>query len=145
MIYVRAQHHVVKLLDLGSRMCPTCERNRPFSLYLIYDHSDLYLLFGKVDKKQYFELCEICSRGPEIPATNAEQRIGRVPIPFMQRFGCLAVLLAFHLLLAVTFIMAAVNSKRMAEDERLRQEIKRVRIQQSAAQQLHDPQTEHSE
>lgn len=133
MIYVRAQHHVVKLLDLGARICPTCEKERPFALYIVYDHSDLYLLFGKVDKKQYFELCEICSRGPEIPPNDAEKRIGRIPIPFMQRFGCLAVVLSLLLFVVVVLVMAFFNERNTAEADKTLRELKKARLQQSAA------------
>lgn len=76
-------------LDLGEiekKACATCEKDRPFKLFLNYRWSHLYY-FRWVTKKQYMLLCDVCRRGWELKAKEIEQKLRKSPIPFMTRFG----------------------------------------------------------
>ncbi|SRR5579883_720818 len=89
---------VVHLGQGKTEPCPTCERERPFSLILQYSYEHVWYIFAFVSKKQYFYVCDICHRGAELDAAQVERELGRVPIPFMRRFGCLVMFALIGLL-----------------------------------------------
>ena len=97
---------VVPLGQTETRYCPVCERERTFSLVLHYRFSHVYYLFGMVEKRQYFEVCDVCNRGEKLDRKEIERQLGRVPIPFMRRFGCLVAIL----LLVLFGVISALTS-----------------------------------
>ncbi|WP_156116788.1 hypothetical protein [Massilia sp. 9096] len=75
--------------DLGTTQtqhCATCERERPFNIFLQYKYAHLYYLRW-VTKKTYHLASDVCRRGSELPAGPVEANLGKNPIPFMTRFG----------------------------------------------------------
>src|SRR5262249_20350748 len=81
-----------KALDLGvigTEDCATCEKPRPFHLYLQYRYAHVYWIFKAITEKKYLKLCEICQRGWELDKKKTEETLTNVPIPFMDRFGYL--------------------------------------------------------
>ncbi|WP_374425047.1 hypothetical protein [Chromobacterium sp.] len=75
--------------DLGQvevRHCATCERDRPFKLFIQYRYAHLYYLRWVTEKK-YHLACDICQRGWELKAADVESMLEKNPIPFMTRFG----------------------------------------------------------
>jgi len=81
----------VNLGQVDTRACATCEKDRPFYLFLTYRYWGLYWVFNVVTEKTYFLACEICQRGWELESHKVEATVKSVPIPFMRRWG-LAVL-----------------------------------------------------
>ena len=92
--------------DLGQveeRSCQTCEKERPFKLFLQYRYAHLYYLRWVTEKK-YHLACDVCMRGFELKSKDVEANLKKNPIPFMTRNGWifLAVPIIF-VLLAVLF------------------------------------------
>ena len=81
----------INLGQVETRACATCEKDRPFHLFLTYRYWGLYWVFNFVTEKTYFLACEICQRGWKLENNKVEQSVKNVPIPFMRRYG-LAVL-----------------------------------------------------
>jgi hypothetical protein len=82
--------------DLGFKEatgCDFCGQEAPFHLILDYSYSHLYWIFGRVTEKKYTLVCQRCHSALPLDAGAVEQRLGGVPIPFMQRFGCLVLFL----------------------------------------------------
>lgn len=89
-------------LDMGivrEDKCKTCERKRPFHLYVTYKWWHLYWIFGIVTKCKYMLLCEVCSNGWEIDKKDIKEIHKEVPIPFRRRYG---------LLLLIAFIVVSI-------------------------------------
>lgn len=89
-------------MNLGpqeTKDCLTCERPRPFDLILQYRYGGLYWVFNFVMEKKYLLLCQACGRGWELDARQVEQRITKVSIPFMRRYGLasLAAVIGFFI------------------------------------------------
>lgn len=77
-------------IDLGQvelRECKTCEKVRPFKLYLQYRYAHLYYIFKWVTKKKYMIACDVCNHGWELKTKEIEATFDKHPIPFMTRFG----------------------------------------------------------
>lgn len=75
--------------DLGQvelRHCETCEKERPFKLFLNYRYAHLYYLRWVTDKK-YHLACDVCRRGWELKAADVEAKLEKNPIPVMTRYG----------------------------------------------------------
>ncbi len=84
-----------KAIDLGpagTDGCPACGVQRPFRWRLTYRLNHAYYVFGFVTRKEYLRLCEVCGRGEPYPAASLEPSLGKSPIPWMERYGCLAAL-----------------------------------------------------
>jgi hypothetical protein len=94
----------------SARQCPVCERERPFSIWLQYEYDHVWYVFGYLRWRKYFLLCDICNRGQKLDRREYEQTIGKVPIPFMRRYGCLLLPLLPVLLLGVGVLVAAIKS-----------------------------------
>lgn len=91
--------------DLGqieTCYCPTCEKERPFKLFLFYKYEHLYYCRW-VSEKKYHLACDICRRGRELNTKEVEAKLKKNPIPFMTRFGG-AFLIGF-----ILFIVIIVN------------------------------------
>lgn len=84
---VWGKRNVFVNLGHGIRRCEVCERDRPFSLVLLYQLLHFYYIFSAVSKKQYLYLCDICQRGWEVDAQKIESLFRKLPIPFMHRYG----------------------------------------------------------
>jgi hypothetical protein len=82
------------LVDLAHEQvqaCANCGQNRPFKAFLKYRYFHLYWVFGAITERKYLQLCNICSRGTEIPKEQlALFNLQAPPLPFMRRFGLLA-------------------------------------------------------
>lgn len=98
MLVFGTKSDTVRLSQVEPRHCQTCERERPFSLVLHYTYEHLWFIFAYVSKKQYMLLCDYCSQGQELEADQVEEQLGRVPIPFMHRFGCVVLLFLIGLM-----------------------------------------------
>jgi hypothetical protein len=75
--------------DLGQvelRQCPTCDKERPFKLFLQYSYNHVYYLRW-VKERKYHLACDICRRGWELDPKETEAKLEKNPIPFMTRFG----------------------------------------------------------
>jgi hypothetical protein len=81
--------NTVQLGHYEDSYCSVCEAERPFSLTLEYKWGYIGRDFGFVQKKAYVLTCDICQTWKVLDTKEVEQKLGRVPIPFMHRFGCL--------------------------------------------------------
>jgi hypothetical protein len=75
-----------ELGDAQVQHCQTCEKERPFKLFLQYRYAHLYYLRWVTEKK-YHLACDVCRRGWELAANDVEPKLSKHPIPFMTRFG----------------------------------------------------------
>lgn len=91
----------VDLGPAGTEACPTCGQERPYRWTLDYRRHHVYYLFGFVTKKRYRRICEVCRQGQDQQAAAMEAALGKSPIPFMERVGCLAALGAVAALVLV--------------------------------------------
>lgn len=76
--------------DLGlieTKHCETCEKDRPFKLFLQYRYAHLWYLFAWVSQKKYLSLCDVCSRGVQLDTKQTESTMKSNPIPFQKRYG----------------------------------------------------------
>lgn len=67
--------------DLGQmdfKHCETCEKDRPFKLFLQYRYAHLYYLRWVTEKK-YHMACDICKRGWELKNTEVEAKLEKIP------------------------------------------------------------------
>jgi len=88
--------------DLGQVelcQCITCEKKRPFNLFIQYRYAHIYWLKW-VTKKKYYLACDVCRRGVELKIKDVEAKLDKNPIPFMTRFGWL-FLVGFALLIVI--------------------------------------------
>jgi hypothetical protein len=93
-----------------AQRCPVCERERSFSVWLQYEYDHLYYIFGMLRSRKYFLLCDVCSRGERLERREYERQLGRVPIPFMHRFGCLIFpLVVLGVVVVVTMLSRLFN------------------------------------
>lgn len=80
------------VIDIGSvaeKYCSTCEKTRPFHMFVKYKYSGILFVFNFVTDKEYSLLCNVCHRGLQIDSVTAESMLVKSPIPFMRRMGCL--------------------------------------------------------
>lgn len=76
--------------DLGpieTRSCPTCEKERPFHLFVQYRLHHIWYLFKWVTQKQYLQLCEVCRRGTEVDKSSKLLAQAQGAIPAFQRYS----------------------------------------------------------
>jgi hypothetical protein len=96
-----------KSLDLGfvgTEHCVTCEKPRPFHLYLQYRYGHLYWIFRAVTRKEYLKACEVCHRGVKLDTKQTEATFQKHPIPFVDRFGLLLVGVAVVLVIGLAMV-----------------------------------------
>ena len=77
-------------IDLGvvnTYQCDTCEKDRPFKLFLHYRYAHIWYLFSWISEKKYLLLCDVCHRGVEIDSKEVEPKLTRNPIPFQRQYG----------------------------------------------------------
>ena len=76
--------------DLGvveTKLCDTCEKDRPFKMFLQYRYAHIWYLFSWITEKKYLLLCDICHRGVELDTKKIEPLLESNPIPFQKRYG----------------------------------------------------------
>jgi hypothetical protein len=83
-------------LDLGkvlTQHCETCEKSRDYHLMLHYRYFHLYWFMKVVTKREYYVMCNVCSRGWVIKAAEAKAYLptGKSPIPFWTEYGLLVI------------------------------------------------------
>jgi len=100
-----SRNDVVDLGAIETRHCETCEKLRQFKMILRYKYWSLYWVFSTVAEKHYLVICEVCGRGWELEATTVEPQMGKVPIPFMRRYG-FALFVSVGVAVIVFFAMA---------------------------------------
>ena len=83
---------VLNLGTLETRSCPTCEKDRPFNVFLQYRYWGLYWVFNVVTQKKYSLLCQVCQRGWELDKGKMPDALMKAPIPFMRQFGLLLLI-----------------------------------------------------
>ena len=71
--------------------CETCEKDRPFHVLLDYRYFGFYWVFNFITQKKYWLLCEICHRGWSLHPKEVKKQIGGDRIPFMHRYGLVAL------------------------------------------------------
>jgi hypothetical protein len=82
----------IKLWVHETRRCERCEKDRPFNVIVQYGFWALYGVFGFVTRKEeYFLVCDMCDLGWEIERSKIEPDLKTTPIPFMMRYGLLAL------------------------------------------------------
>jgi hypothetical protein len=91
MIIFGSRGRVVDLARRETHACRICGQNRQFHTQLQYRYVHVYYLFGVVTRKQYWTLCDVCRKGWVLESKQVEANLGKVPIPFMQRFGLLSL------------------------------------------------------
>lgn len=94
--------------DLGqieTKPCPTCEKDRPFHLYVNYRLHHIWYLLKWVTQRQCLQLCEVCRRGAEVDKSSPMQAKAKAAIPFYHRFSW-AILPALMVPIVVGGIMA---------------------------------------
>ncbi len=87
-----SQTRTKELGPAGHGRCATCGQERPFKHVVEYRFNHLYYVFGFVSQKRYRRLCATCGRGEVLDAGAFESAVGRNPIPWFERFGCVSLL-----------------------------------------------------
>ena len=81
------------LVDLGhqeAQQCTNCGQSRLFRTFLQYTSFALYWVFGVITERKYLKLCDVCSRGVEVPKDQLPSyNPTPASIPFMHRYGLL--------------------------------------------------------
>jgi len=104
MIIFGSAGDVLKLGTVESRVCKTCEKERPFNMLLQYRYWGLYWVFNFVTQRKYFLACDTCQRGWELDERKAEASLKTPPpIPFMRRFGLL-------LLVGISIVIVVIGN-----------------------------------
>jgi hypothetical protein len=98
-------------IDLGPihpQDCEVCRKEQPFRLRLLYRYEHLFFVFGNARAKSYVIVCEGCGTPFRVPRKVAWKlgRLDREPIPFLRRYGCLMVFVAFLLIAAAGVFLA---------------------------------------
>ena len=89
-----------KVVDLGRdafRVCPKCAKIQPFRDALQYRCIALYYVFGVTEHKRYLSICQVCKSRIDLKKDEIQPSLERAPIPFLDRFGCLSLMLAISL------------------------------------------------
>jgi hypothetical protein len=76
--------------DLGpveTKMCPTCEKERPFHLFVQYRLHHIWYLFKWVTQKQSLQLCEVCRRGTDVDTASPLMAKAKGAIPAFHRYS----------------------------------------------------------
>jgi hypothetical protein len=80
----------VETKDFGvveTKYCNTCEKDRPFKIFVQYKYSHFYYVFSWISGKKYFFLCNVCRRGVQLDSKKVESKLQKSPIPFYRRYG----------------------------------------------------------
>jgi hypothetical protein len=96
--------------DLGAvhpQDCEVCQCEQPFRLHLSYRYERVWLLFGNLRGRSYLLVCDVCKTSYSIPRDVALRlaRLEREPIPFLHRYGCFLLWLAFLALAAASVLL----------------------------------------
>jgi hypothetical protein len=94
-----------------AEQCPVCERKRPFSIWLQYEYDHVWYIFGWLRSRKYYLLCDVCNRGKKLDRREYEQGIGKLPIPFMQRYGRLLLPVIFVCIPILTIAIKSLTRK----------------------------------
>jgi hypothetical protein len=92
--------------DLGvisTESCKTCEKDRPFKIFLNYQYSHLYWCRW-VTKREYIKACDVCRRGWSVDEKKMEAVLSKDPIPFGTRYGALILFGIIILLVGVGYL-----------------------------------------
>ena len=82
---------IINLGNTQNKYCNTCKKARQFSIVLVYKYEHLWW-FGRVYEKTYHLLCDICQHGSKLDQNDIEQKLIRIPIPFMRKYGFIALI-----------------------------------------------------
>lgn len=96
--------------DLGPvhpQDCEVCGREQPFRLVLSYRYERLWLVFGNLRGRSYLLVCQGCQTAYSVPRDVALRLagLGREPIPFLHRYGCLLLWLALLALAGAAVVL----------------------------------------
>jgi hypothetical protein len=99
-------------IDLGPvhpQDCEACQREQQFRLHLSYRWEHVYFVFGRVRRKSYLLVCEVCQAAYRIPPAVALRLAGldSEPIPFLHQYGCLLLWAAITILAIFSFMAEA--------------------------------------
>jgi hypothetical protein len=97
--------NVVHLGEYEKSYCLNCQKECTFSLVLQYEWGNVNGKWGFVKKKEYWKTCDICHNELSLDTKEVEQKLGRVPIPVLHRFGCLILLLEILAIIGVTVLL----------------------------------------
>jgi hypothetical protein len=82
-----SQGEVVDLGRVENRHCETCEKDRPFKIFLQYTSCHLWYIFRWVTNKRYLFLCDVCRRRVELDTNKIEASLEKNPISWYQRYS----------------------------------------------------------
>jgi hypothetical protein len=104
--------------DLGpveTKTCPTCEKERPFHLYVNYRLHHIWYLLKWVTQKQVMQLCEICRRGDAVEKSSPLLAKAKGAIPIYHRFSWALLPALFVPLVAIGIMSDGDRTARNAE------------------------------
>jgi hypothetical protein len=91
-----------KVLDVGSieDFCETCKQERNYRVSLEYTVFGVYHIFNLLSEKRYYLQCPECGDVSPGDAAFLENHFPQIPIPALDRFGCLIFVVGFSLIVA---------------------------------------------
>lgn len=101
MIFYSTETKVVDLRRDAFRMCPKCAKIQVFHDALQYRCIALYYVFGVTEQKKYMSICQVCNYRIDLKKDEIQPSLERLPIPFLDRFGCLSLLVTIGLTVLV--------------------------------------------
>jgi hypothetical protein len=90
--------------NIEDKHCPVCEKTRSFSYRLIYEYEGIWG-FCYIRDFNVFYICSICERGNELDGDKAIEIYARMPIPFLDRYGLLAMIVAVIVLGGINLLL----------------------------------------
>ena len=104
--------------DLGqieTKPCPTCEKDRPFHMYVQYRLHHIWYALKWVTQRQYLNLCEVCSRGHTVAAAHVPPELAKIAVPAMHRFSWIAAPVLIAIIASFGLYEDGQKSERTAE------------------------------
>lgn len=93
-----SNNHVADINVTESTPCEFCEQLRPRKLLLQYRYSRIWYFVSWISYKQYFLVCDGCSRGVKLDSKEVEPTLEKNPVPLEKRFGWVFLVLIVVLL-----------------------------------------------
>jgi hypothetical protein len=91
-----------------ARHCPACQQEQPHAVVLRYKYDHLYYIFCFTRWRKYRLVCEVCRREDKLERRGYERSLGRNPVPFLRRAGCLMIPLVFGVALCLTCALSSL-------------------------------------
>jgi hypothetical protein len=104
-----------KIIDdqnIEDKECPVCEKKRSFRFRLVYEYEGIWGFCYIRNFKVYY-MCSTCERGIELDEDKAIGIYTRMPIPFLDRYGMLAMIAGFAIFGLIGFLAEVLNSAKL--------------------------------